>query len=353
MPDNTLYAETHLKDHLGNVRIAYSIKNGSVAVKQSNSYYPFGMNIKELSLNETFESSKPYINEYKYNGKMFQDEIGLNWYDYGARFYDPVIARWHSPDPLAEKFFCITPFAYCANNPIRYFDPTGMEFSEDAWKWVNKMMDDIKKRMADNNKTIEEKKAQLKSGGLSERKEKALNRKIGRLESQNTQLESVKSEVAILAASDQMYDVKDRSTSTGTYGNTSYDNTTGNVIINVFSNSSNPLATFAHELKHAYQFETGALSLSYSGNLAGSLYDITDEIEAYKRGQLFGANASVYVDENWIRSLGYSKLPTGPIDTNTLTGNPLNPTETYLQAINNSTNLFKSLKQDPFEVIKR
>jgi RHS repeat-associated protein len=57
--------------------------------------------------------------------KELQTEADLDWYDYGARFYDPVLARWHSVDPMAEKYKDWSPYNYCLNNPIINIDPNG------------------------------------------------------------------------------------------------------------------------------------------------------------------------------------------------------------------------------------
>lgn len=50
---------------------------------------------------------------------------GLNTYDYGARQYSPILPMWDRVDPLAEKYYNVSPYAYCMNDPVNYVDPDG------------------------------------------------------------------------------------------------------------------------------------------------------------------------------------------------------------------------------------
>ena len=67
---------------------------------------------------------------YLYNGKELDGMNGLNEYDYGSRWQDPTIGRWPTMDPLVDKYYSISPYAYCAGNPVRYIDPTGMSMDD-------------------------------------------------------------------------------------------------------------------------------------------------------------------------------------------------------------------------------
>ncbi|MEL7006053.1 MAG: RHS repeat-associated core domain-containing protein, partial [Bacteroidota bacterium] len=122
--------EYSIRDHLGNNRVMISDINqdGELTIGGPNSellqeqhYYPFGM-----SMEGNWIPQVGVENAYTYNGKELNNDFGLDWLDYGARWYDPSIGRWGQVDPLAEAMTPWSPYNYAFNNPIRFTDPDGM-----------------------------------------------------------------------------------------------------------------------------------------------------------------------------------------------------------------------------------
>ena len=59
--------------------------------------------------------------------RQWNDDFGLGWNDYGARFYDPAVARWMSVDPMAEKYNEFTPYCYSIDDPVLMNDIDGKD----------------------------------------------------------------------------------------------------------------------------------------------------------------------------------------------------------------------------------
>ena len=113
------YANTfhyYIRDYQGNNRV---VVNDSCQVEQTNDYYAYGGPWGDTSTNQGFQP-------FKYNGKELDRVHGLDWYDYGARRYDPACAQFTQMDPLCEQYPHLSPYAYCAGNPIRYVDLDGL-----------------------------------------------------------------------------------------------------------------------------------------------------------------------------------------------------------------------------------
>ncbi|MFD2186167.1 RHS repeat domain-containing protein [Aquimarina celericrescens] len=113
------------KDHLGNIRLSYKDINSDGTISQNeivqeNNYYPFGLTHQGYNNSITGRE-----HPYGYNGKEENEELGLDWHDFGFRNYDASLGRWMNIDPLADDYYNISPYTYTANNPIYFIDPDG------------------------------------------------------------------------------------------------------------------------------------------------------------------------------------------------------------------------------------
>jgi RHS repeat-associated protein len=136
------------KDHLGNIRLNFGKdpETNVLRVLEENHYYPFGLkhqnyNTGRRQLGKKEEilagnltlmpalvlptEDKPMVYKYKYNGKEWQDELGLNMYTMDMRQYDPAIARWVVQDPVVH--FDYSPYSAFDNNPVFWADPSGAD----------------------------------------------------------------------------------------------------------------------------------------------------------------------------------------------------------------------------------
>ena len=107
----------HVKDYQGNVR---AVIDHIGVLQEVNNYYPYGSLMGGGSV-----GNNASVQPYKYGTKELDRQNGLDWYDSQARMYDPLIARTPTVDPLAEKYYPISPYAWCAGNPILFIDNDG------------------------------------------------------------------------------------------------------------------------------------------------------------------------------------------------------------------------------------
>ena len=61
-------------------------------------------------------------------GKEKDSETG--YYYFGARYYNPDLSLWLSVDPMADKYPNLSPYNYCAWNPVKLVDPKGKEIGD-------------------------------------------------------------------------------------------------------------------------------------------------------------------------------------------------------------------------------
>ena len=218
-------------DHLGSS--AY-LTDEAGAITQTLNYLPYGEDWVDV------HNSPNYLSRYKYNGKEKDPESGLHYY--GARYYDSDISQWLSIDPMADKYPSLSPYNYCADNPVNIIDPDGRDIDPKSREEWENQKNEVMKRIKGSINRSDYLKLYAFYDGL----------KVLEKSSQRYRLVKVEdNEGNISLASDGVIEIRFSST-----------------------------AGFVHEGKHGEQYENGEIGLMINGK--GGIVDYWDEFEAYE-----------------------------------------------------------------------
>jgi len=133
-------------------------------VLEVNEYLPFGGRLASSIV------SPPELNRYRFGGKEEQrfGSVDIHLSDFGARYYDSFTCRWNAVDPLAGKYPGLSPYNYCAGNPVNLTDPTGRSIGDFFNLWGKLIgsdgKDDGKKYLVLDNKEAKAVKTNTKNG---------------------------------------------------------------------------------------------------------------------------------------------------------------------------------------------
>ncbi|WP_065220585.1 MULTISPECIES: RHS repeat domain-containing protein [Butyricimonas] len=295
LPSNTKNSQDvnyFFTDHLGSVRVILD-RNGEFV--EQNDYYPFGTKY----IRSDYLTSD---NRYKYNGQEEQVLGDLKYLDYGARMYDCELARWLSIDPKLERYVNISPYGYCANNPIvlidmggEYIDPASLA----AW---NTLTNEVNDKRNDMKELIDYLRVLLDNIKPSNPMYDLIVSMYENAKTRVSFLDNIIASFNILEESEQKYSLEElKGTS---MGYVEYSSETGAIVIKYFN-----ITNFVHEVTHAAQYETQDIGF-HEKNGKTFMQDVYDEVAAYRSQYAFdplsinGLNPT-----NNPRGLGYITAP--------------------------------------------
>ena len=265
----------YLRDHLGNIRV---VMGQTGELEQVNHYYAYGGLMRE--------STNPGVQPYKYGGKELDRTSGLDAYDFGARMYFADRMQWGTVDPLCEKYYSVSPYAYCENNPIRKKDPFGMKWEDISM--IENIKSSIDKTIDHLSSEINEYSFKLSNNTLSERKKAKYERRINENQERIHCMEKTKEDIDFLGDEEEVvFRIVDNKNSIGYVMN-------NNGIIEVISSTED---LFIHEITHIIQaWKQGEMRFSNNRLLNPGIYmpaskrfekAAMNEVEAYKRQYAF------------------------------------------------------------------
>ncbi|MCM1292561.1 MAG: hypothetical protein NC111_00765, partial [Bacteroides sp.] len=174
-------------DLQGNIVAVYN--TATQTLEQTTDYYPYGMP-HAISTNYT---TSPATNRRKYGAKELQTDLGLNLYDFEARYQNPVLPHFTTPDLLATDYHSISPYTYCAADPINLIDPSGMTW-ENHSEYLN-MINSINRRIESVGSEIQQLQSRMEENKDDKEKSNQLLTKIIELYSILNYLNTAKDDV--------------------------------------------------------------------------------------------------------------------------------------------------------------
>ncbi len=302
-PNSTFQYNYTLKDHLGNTRVVLA-QDGSVL--QRNNYYPFGKSI------DAWDYSGPgSAYKYNYNGKELQNQLGLNWHDYGWRMYDASLGRWNVIDQLAVKYHTTSPYAFVANNPISRQEIDGRYFDEKNEKKAAKIEKRAEMRADKLEARAEKMEAKGKSSGDLRQRTTELRKSAGDIKNMRSDLNTEYKYGSLSSREGRSLKlVGPTTTLTG-------QNSKGDNVVTMFTQSS--MSSMLHESRHGGQNARGEFNVKTTMG-----YGVADEISAYK------------AEYSWNGQLEYRDQPTESVMKQRLSAgqDPTKATITNINEIN-------------------
>ena len=226
---------------------------------------------------------------YTFSAKERDSETGLSYF--GSRYYSSDLSVWLSVDPMAAKYPSLSPYTYCANNPVRVVDPDGETIdpaSQDEW---NRNKQQI-------TSTIMNRLFQLVTN--TEENSSYTNKSIMSLFNTLTVMDQMEQ--------DPVWMFSLSSINGKTSGYTKLTRDSDHNMAYLFQIGYVDIANFVHEVNHCGQFLGGKLGFIETDNGFGALVDVYDELEAYK-SQYYYSQSSLPQNEypiltlSWLRNI--------------------------------------------------
>ena len=267
-------------------------------------------NINNSQFCSNFTVSSASFSGSVFNAKEKDYESGFHYY--GSRYYSSELSIWNSTDPMADKYPSLTPYNYCANNPVKLIDPNGEEFDP-----------------ASKEKYVEPYKKEINARKEFINNLRGTDKWDDNYETQYNEYTKILTEISTLEEDpNNIYKIKNGvNLGKDIQGEVSYGGKDGNknvINISLASKCNNVnliMEPLAHELKHTYQFYEGKLGfvIDDKGKQITASNSKHLEQEAFTRGAMFSGNSMLNNGKfrldydlnhrNYILPERYSKFP--------------------------------------------